>query len=112
MVSGISIAEIRLAKLRSGMTEKQVDAEMRGLLIKISEQDDGVEPEPEPEPQPTQQKTIIKRKIDTVVPVDPLVDAQFRMKERLSETSRKDYPVSIEYAEWLRKQALGDDENE
>jgi hypothetical protein len=91
------------------MTEAQVDAEMKGLLIKISEQDAGVEPEYEPEPVITQR---IKRKVDAVVPTDPLIEAQFRMKERLSETSRRDIPISSEYAEWMRRQALGDEENE
>jgi len=110
MVSGISIAEIRLAKLRSGMTEKEVDAEMNGLLIKISEQDTGVETDYEPEPLITQR---IKRKIDTVVPVDPLIEAQFRMKERLSETCRKDIPLPYEYWMEMRKRAMeGETENE
>lgn len=106
---GISIAEIRLAKLKSGMTEKEVDAEMRGLLIKISEQDDGVEPEYEPEPVPTQR---IRRKIDVVIPIDPIVEAQRKMMEQLSETSRKDYPLSTEYVTEMRRRALGSDENE
>jgi hypothetical protein len=112
MVSGISISEIRLAKLRSGMTEKEVDAEMRGLLIKISEQDNGIEPDEESDYNPHQViSQRIRRKIDAVVPVDPIVEAQRKMMEHLSETSRKDYPISIEYAEWMRKQALGENDD-
>lgn len=108
-MGGISIAEIRASKLKSGMTETQVDAEMNGLLIKISEQDTGGESDYNPEPVITQH---IKRKIDSVIPADPLLEAQFRMKERLAETQRKDIPLSYEFWNEMRRRALEGDEKD
>jgi len=68
-------------------------------------------PQPEIVEQP--KKTIIKRKIDTVVPVDPLIEAQWKMRERLSETQRRDIPLPYEYWMEMRKRAMeGETENE
>lgn len=99
-MGSISISEIRAAKLKSGMSDKQVDAEMNGLLIKISEQDTGYNPEPIIAQQ-------IRRKIDAVTPVDPLIEAQHKVMEQLSTTCRRDIPLPYEYWNEMRKRAMG-----
>jgi len=108
-MGGISISEIRAAKLKSGMTEKQVDMEMRGLLIKIGEQDDEVEPDYNPERVISHR---VKRKTELVIQTDPLIEAQFKMKERLSETSRRDIPLPYEFWNEMRRRATGGREDD
>jgi hypothetical protein len=103
-MGGISISQIREAKLKSGMTEQQVDAEMNGLLIKISEQDSGINQNYKPEPTNTQH---ITRKTELVTHTDPLIEAQWKMRERLSETSRRDIPLPYEYWIEMRRKAMG-----
>jgi hypothetical protein len=117
MATKLTLEDIRNAMLRTGKTEQEVDAELNGLQSRMRDENGAIVPPqilpPQPEIVEQPKKTIIKRKIDAVVPVDPLIEAQFRMKERLSETQRRDIPLPYEYWNEMRKRAMeGEEEND